>query len=192
MLDKEDFFLRDSVDRLFCIMIFINYFREEIMKHLKKFMLLLTTAVLFVLAAVGMVACGGEDDGGDENADLSQYAGVYKLTQIKWDMGAMIRTYNLGDEVDGASLTEDYLTFDFKADGTVTVTSSIPQSQEGFTGTKTGSWTVVGTAIQTSVMSDNLSDTIHGCGFRTASDGALEFYYTTSRMQTYTYFLTKK
>ncbi len=159
------------------------------MKSIRKLMLLMMTAAIFVLAAVGFAACGGGDG---EEVDLSQYAGTYKLEQIKWDMGSMVRTYNLGDEVDGAELTENYLTFEFKEDGTVTVTSSIPESQEGFTGTKTGSWTVVGSAIQSSIMSDNMASTILDSGLRADSDGGLQFYYTTSRSQTYTYFLVKK
>ncbi len=160
---------------------------------MRKLKLLVMTVAIFVLAAVGFVACGeGGGDNDDEKGDLSQYAGTYKLVQIKWDMGAMVRTYNLGDEMDGAVLTEDYLVFEFKEDGTVTVTSSIPESQEGFTGTKTGSWTLEWNAIQSSIMSDNMASTILGSGFHTEDDGGLQFYYTTSRSQTYTYYLAKK
>lgn len=156
---------------------------------MRKLKLLVMTVAIFMLAAVGFVACG---EGEGEKVDLSKYAGTYKLVQIKWDMGAMIRTYNLGDEIDGVVLTEDYLVFEFKEDGTVTVTSSIPESQEAFTGTKTGTWTVELDLIQTDIMKDNLASTILGSGLRNKDDGSLEFYYTTSRSQTYTYYLAKK
>ncbi len=134
------------------------------MKNFKKLLFLMMTAVLFVLAAVGLAACG--DDSG---ADLSKYAGTYKIERIERFQGLADNTYNVGDSLKPAlsslpneygqdTLTDDYLVIVLNADGTATVNSKISASLGGFQGKKTGTWTIdEQEIIELKALSDNMA-----------------------------------
>lgn len=137
------------------------------MKNFKKLIFLIMTAAMFVLAAVGFVACG--DDDGNGNADLSKYAGTYKIERIERQQGLLDNTYNVGDSLKPAlstlpneygqdTLTDDYLVIVLNADGTATVNSKISDSLGGFQGEKTGTWTINEQEIvELKALSDNMA-----------------------------------
>lgn len=136
------------------------------MKGIKKFLFLMATTVLFVLAALGMTACGGDKDDG---ADVSQYAGTYKVESLCRRQGISEKTYNVGDSLKPAlstmenefgadTLTDDYLVIELKADGTATVNSKISTALGGFQGEKTGAWSInKDKVVELKALTDNLT-----------------------------------
>lgn len=164
------------------------------MKNFKKFMLLMATAVLFVLAAVGLAACG------DDDADLSQYAGAYKVESVTRSKGINQDTYNVGDSLEPgfglpnefgqSTLTDDYIVIVLNADGTATVNSKIPASLGGFQGEKTGNWTIdKNEIIEFKALSDNMTS-VQECSL-SYNDGKLRFWCMLAEMNYVEYTLSK-
>lgn len=164
------------------------------MKSIKKFMLLMVTAVLFVLAAVGLAACG------DDEADLSKYAGTYKVESVTRSQGINQKTYNVGDSLEPgfgltsefgqSTLTDDYIVIVLKEDGTATVNSKISALLGGFQGEKTGTWTIdEHEIIEFKALSDNMTSQESSLMFN--SDGQLRFWCKLGEANFVEYFLAK-
>ncbi|MDE6613477.1 MAG: hypothetical protein K2K28_02865 [Clostridia bacterium] len=117
------------------------------MKKISRMLLLLATIVIAAISAICFAACGDENDGGKGNTpDYSAFAGTYKFTKYVHEIG-VIRTYNVGDELNGTTLTADYFVITLGDDGKFTVDSPLSENDATVTpygnqihGNMTGTW----------------------------------------------------
>ncbi|MDE6059041.1 MAG: hypothetical protein K2G44_03270 [Clostridia bacterium] len=166
------------------------------MKGRNKWFCLLVAIVTLVFTVAGMTACG------DTGKDLSAYAGTYKVESIRRSQGINDKTYQVGDSLKPAlstlpnefgadTLTDDYLVIELKADGTATVNSKISESLGGFTGTKTGEWTIdKQDFIELKALTDNMTS-LSESSLRFNDEGKLRFWCKLGEMNYVEYCLAK-
>ena len=99
--------------------------------------------VIAAIAAFSFAGCGGD---GDSAPDYSKYAGTYKFKKYVHEIG-VTKTYNVGDTLDGVTLTADYFVMILGDDGKFTVNSPLAENDATLTpygnqihGNMTGTW----------------------------------------------------
>lgn len=109
--------------------------------------IIVTVAAIISVLVLGVMLAGCS----------SNAAGTYKFQSMKYSEGGMEMNYEVGKEIMGVSISEDFMVLELKDDGTFSMTTKMSGTE-----TETGTWTQEGKTVKLKVSGVEQTATLSG------------------------------